>query len=436
MASSSSFLIKSHTIESQHIREYPHATAHSQEEPLLLAVKQYIPLSNLSPSPGDISIIAAHANGFPKELYEPLWEDLLHLLGQRGIKIRGIWIADVTHQGQSGILNEANLGNDRSLLDRPHPRPPPPNQHFPLFPPPPLIGLGHSFGANIIVNLSLLHPRLFTSLLLLDPVLSRFQSKGPAYGFAPMKASAFRRDLWPSLSAAKSAFESNPFYKTWDKRVFNKWLEHGLRPTPTRIYPDAPEGSVTLLTTKHMESFTYYRPIRQKLAQDGKSHELDWELIPDADEVVKQNPDFPFYRPEGGPATADKLPNVRPGCIWIFGGESNVNPADVRQEKLDLTGVGPGGSGGVKKGRVKAVTIEGFGHLVPMERTTEVAGYAADFLVEDLKYWKKEQQEFEEHWKKKRDEEKWVLSEEFEGWMGGRPVRKAKKDGEGPKGKL
>lgn len=248
-----------------------------------------------------------------------------------------------------------------------------------------------------------------------------------------MKASAFRRDIWPSLAAAKSAFQSNPFYRTWDPRVFNSWLEHGLRPTPTRIYPDAPAGSVTLLTTKHMESFTYYRPIRQKLMGGGK-HELDWDLIPDADEVVHKNPDFPFYRPEGGPATANKLPHLRPGCIWIFGSESNVNPPDVRQEKLDLTGVGPGGSGGAKNGRVKAVTIEGYGHLVPMERTTEVATYAADFLVKDLEHWRREQEEFE-RWAKKRDEEKWVISEEFEGWMGGRPVRKPKKEG-GDKSKL
>ncbi|KAK4654675.1 hypothetical protein QC762_408280 [Podospora pseudocomata] len=428
----SSFLIKNHTIESQHIREYPHATAHSQEEPLLLAVKQYIPLNNLTPSPGDVSIIAAHANGFPKELYEPLWEDLLSLLNSRGVQIRGIWIADVTHQGQSGILNEANLGNDPSWIDHTRDLLHLTN-HFRHSLPRPLIGVGHSFGANIIVNLSLLHPRLLSSLILLDPVLSRFQSKGPKYGFAPMKASAFRRDIWPSLAAAKSAFQSNPFYRTWDPRVFNSWLEHGLRPTPTRIYPDAPAGSVTLLTTKHMESFTYYRPIRQKLMGGGK-HELDWDLIPDADEVVHKNPDFPFYRPEGGPATANKLPHLRPGCIWIFGSESNVNPPDVRQEKLDLTGVGPGGSGGAKNGRVKAVTIEGYGHLVPMERTTEVATYAADFLVEDLEHWRREQEEFE-RWAKKRDEEKWVISEEFEGWMGGRPVRKPKKEG-GDKSKL
>ena len=62
----SAFIVKEHKVEAQHIREYPHATAHSQEEVLHLAVKQYIPKSNPNPKPGDITVIGAHANGFPK----------------------------------------------------------------------------------------------------------------------------------------------------------------------------------------------------------------------------------------------------------------------------------------------------------------------------------------------------------------------------------
>lgn len=62
----SAFHVKEHSVEAQHIREYPKATAHSQEEVLHLAVKQYIPKSNPNPQAGDVTIIGAHANGFPK----------------------------------------------------------------------------------------------------------------------------------------------------------------------------------------------------------------------------------------------------------------------------------------------------------------------------------------------------------------------------------
>lgn len=72
---SSPFRIVNHVLESQHIREYPGATANEQEEPLKLAVKQYIPLDNPNPQPGDVTILAAHANGFPK-VCSPEFENL------------------------------------------------------------------------------------------------------------------------------------------------------------------------------------------------------------------------------------------------------------------------------------------------------------------------------------------------------------------------
>ena len=60
------FDILEHEVEGQHIREYPRATAHSLEETLSVAVKQYIPKDNRDPQHGDVTIIGAHANGFPK----------------------------------------------------------------------------------------------------------------------------------------------------------------------------------------------------------------------------------------------------------------------------------------------------------------------------------------------------------------------------------
>jgi hypothetical protein len=63
--SSSPFQIKEHTLECQHIREYARATGTTQEDVLQLAIKQYIPLDNPDPQEGDLTIIGAHANGFP-----------------------------------------------------------------------------------------------------------------------------------------------------------------------------------------------------------------------------------------------------------------------------------------------------------------------------------------------------------------------------------
>lgn len=52
----------------------------------------------------------------PQELYEPLWDEMHSRLRASGVKIRSIWITDVAHQGQSGVLNENILGNDRGFI--------------------------------------------------------------------------------------------------------------------------------------------------------------------------------------------------------------------------------------------------------------------------------------------------------------------------------
>jgi len=142
-----SFRIIDHKVPTQHIREYHQATAQTQEDVLLLCVKQYIPLHNPDPKPGDITIIGAHGNGFPKEVYEPLWDDLLEQSRLQGWRIRSIWMADAANQGQSGIANERWMGNEPSWND--HAR------DLMLLinlkrdeMPRPIVGIGHSMGGT------------------------------------------------------------------------------------------------------------------------------------------------------------------------------------------------------------------------------------------------------------------------------------------------
>jgi hypothetical protein len=169
------FRVEKHVVPCQHIREYPRATVGEQEAVLHLAVKQYIPLDNLHPKPGDVTIIGAHANGFPKvlrsglipyhaqltvdkELYEPLWDEILKRSKNQGFRIRNIWIADFSHQGDSGVLNEGLLGNDpgwhdhaRDLLHLINMK----RDQMPR----PLIGIGHSFGGNNLYTSPILQRR-------------------------------------------------------------------------------------------------------------------------------------------------------------------------------------------------------------------------------------------------------------------------------------
>lgn len=111
------YRIIKHKIPAAHLREFPQATLHSEEDILHLAVNQYIPLNNPHPQPGDVTIIAAHAVGYHKELYEPLWDELAAQARLRGWRIRSIWMADVAWHGESYRMNEELVGNSPGWYD-------------------------------------------------------------------------------------------------------------------------------------------------------------------------------------------------------------------------------------------------------------------------------------------------------------------------------
>lgn len=430
--STTHFRIQKHAVPTTHIREYPRATADDQEDELLLAVKQYTPKGQSKIDEGDVTIIGAHANGFPKELYEPLWDDLYERFKARNIRIRSIWIADVAHQGQSGVLNESKLGNDPSWWDHPRDLFLMVN-HFRQHMKRPLIGIGHSMGGNNLINLSLMHSRLFTSLILIDPVIQRLPSVQGNYG--PAKLSTKRRDRWPSKKDAEAAFKKSKFYQRWDSRVLDKWIEHGLRELPTYLYPEVQtrtntlptvsadpstasvqpdkdsEREVTLATTKHQEVMTFLRPNFPTPEYPSPSTEPNPLTHMDVD--PETSPSHPFYRPEPL-ATFKRLPYVRPSVFYVFGDESDLSEPVLKADKLSHTGIGVGGSGGVKKGRVAEVTFAGVGHLIPMEVVGKTADAVTDWVVPELERWKQFEDVEKKQWSQVPKHAKVQLSEEYQ----------------------
>ncbi|KAL4759083.1 putative toxin biosynthesis protein [Aspergillus foveolatus] len=434
------FRIVEHTVPGQHIREYPGATANEQEDVLSLVVKQYIPLDNPSPQPGDVTILAAHANGFPKELYEPLWEELHARSKENGFRIRSIWMADVAHQGQSSVVNEDLLGNDPSWFD--HPRD---LLHLVNVKrkemPRPIVGVGHSMGGAHLAQLAIIHPRLLHSLILLDPVIQRQTTQLDAGDLGKQKlviakttqSSTYRRDYWPSRRAALDSFKRNPFYQAWDPRVLERWVRYGLRDLPTSIYPleessssvasnNSAEHPVTLRTTLHQEVFTFSRPNYD--GPPGFAVPVNKVTHPDLD------PDhlgsWPFYRPEPSRIFA-QLPHLRPSVLYIFGGTSDMSTPTMIADKLAHTGTGLGGSGGVTAGRVRDVVLKGKGHLVAQEAPVQCAEEASKWLGPELQRWRGEEKMFQDQWGQKSKIEKVTIDHRWKAHVPA-PVRPKKKD--------
>ncbi len=409
--SSHLFHSTTHILPAQHIREYPNATAtHTQEAVFKLAIKHYTPISNPQPSPNDITIIAAHALGFPKELYEPLWDDLLTQSERHGFGIRGIWIADSAHEGASGVLNENLMGDDASWFDHSRDLLHMVN-HFRQEFHRPIVGVGHSRGACELVNLSLIHPRLLSTLVLIEPFIQAEAPPGPnAAGFATM-----RPDFWPSREIAEQKFRKSQMYSRWDHRVLDKYLEHGLRSVPTALYPasasaSVPSSAVTLTTTKHQEAWAYVRP-----NFEPRSDDLAFErfLSPDADPEAEGK--LLTIRSEPG-ITVRNLPFLRPSVCYIFGKKSPMSSPKLQAEKMSRTGTGVGGSGGVSDGKVTKVEIEA-GHLAAMEAVGRCAEVSAEWLGRWLRGWKNEEETVKRRGSRKSERGMMVVSEEWKELM-------------------
>ncbi len=241
-----------------------------------------------------------------------------------------------------------------------------------------------------------------TTLVLLEPVIDDFLTSGPDP--APVRASTFRRDLWPSHEAAVAAFSKNPFFQRWDPRVLHLWNEFGLRKLPTLIYPvQKPDDAqaVTLTTTKHQEVFTFARPCyfgdgtdEPDTADSSPAAKIRRLACPDL------NPDYLphvryFYRHERD-WVFQNLPYVRPSALYIFGGESEICLPETRHLKVERTGTGTGGSGGLSRGQVDSVVLDGASHLVPMEAVDRCAEHTVEWVSQRLIQWKEEERLLDE----------------------------------------
>lgn len=272
-----------------------------------------------------------------------------------------------------------------------------------------------------------MHPRLFSTLILLDPVIQREPvTSGAPGGPSLAQLSSFRRDIWPSRAEAAQWFRKSKFHQAWDERVLDRWIEHGLRDLPTKVYPQSPfEGStetpVTLATSKHHEVFTFIRPSFECSDTDGNPS-VNRQRFPDmGNETI-----YPFYRPESA-VVFRHLPHLRPSVLYIFGGQSFISPPERRRQKMETTGTGVGGSGGAQEGRVLETVLEHVGHLIPMEAVDECAQKTADFLAPELQRWRETQDAFRKAWAEKEHRQKFTIPEEWKTHLGGDPKIKPPK---------
>ncbi len=93
------------------------------------------------------------------------------------------------------------------------------------------IAAGHSKGGYAVTLAAALQPRIFSKLLLVDPVILSREAyraeRGDVEHFA-----ARRRNEWPSPEAMFERFKDRPPFRLWDPEVLHDYCQYGLVPNP------------------------------------------------------------------------------------------------------------------------------------------------------------------------------------------------------------
>lgn len=377
-----------HIVPAAHTRGFARGSVDEfADQNILLAVKQYMPVNNLTPAKGDVTLLMSGGLSVSKESFEPYFDALLDAAeSSEAFRIRSIWIADPWNNGESYKLNEALVGDDPHWLDHTRDLYNLIN-HFANEMPQPLFGMGESWGAGHFMTINTWHPRLFAGILLLEPALGPGHEvkvsnmEGSFFGW-PTKPKYFpgcmaskRQDRWKTRKEAIDHLSRTPFYSQMDQKVREVALQHDLIEVD-----DGNDTQITLATPKSVEAQYWARP--------------DTPLEPEPPYPYYEQPAPPrtrtvpgFYRKEGLTFRA-AVEQVTCPTMFLFGSKSMISQVPGYLDYfMRKTGTGTEGGGGVEKGQVTYAVIKEGAHAITLTHPTESAQAVVPWIAKTAKEW-------------------------------------------------
>lgn len=259
-----------------------------------------------------------------------------------------------------------------------------------------------------------MHPRLFNSLMLLDPAFLTSEKGEVLCQERNFNMTIQSRDLWNSRVEAAAHVESA--FPTWNPRVRELMVRYGFRDLPTALYPNFPAGAdaetrpVTLTTTKYHMASMLWRSLSDCERTNGRfvvNRQTHGDLDPELS--VSSG-----YRPEVPSSTA-RMPSLRPPTLFLLGRHTNGPWRGAMKRAADSTGTGVGGSGGKPEGRVQTVWMEG-GHMFPFTAVEETGLACASWLGTEMERYGEEETRWEER-RKLSGGERALLRRSFQGLL-------------------
>jgi pimeloyl-ACP methyl ester carboxylesterase len=375
-SSSDPWTVKEHIIAASHPRAFRRGVRDPQNSHLRLHVKQYIPHrsgeigdDSISPSRKAITIIFHHGVGCSKEPFEPFFADLLTLSSCP--PIRSIWALDAANHGQSYLLNAAEVGDEPHWFDTAHDV-----KHlintFQAEMPPPLIGMGFSWGCNSMLLNAGWHPRIFQGLICMEPTIEAGWWHGSyERGSHAAMGVVKKRDQWGSRQAARTSLSKSSYYGGFDPRVFEKVMQYDL----IEVLEGDREG-MTLTTPKSQEVACIMRPA-PSLA--GYPAGEDYETRQDESRMIKG-----FYRSEGS-KVKEVMKGIHCKTLLMWSKEDNwLSDAPYRERVTKAVGTGLMGGGGNGKGQVDTLVVERGRHNFLFDNPQESGSKVAIWLKQAI----------------------------------------------------
>jgi pimeloyl-ACP methyl ester carboxylesterase len=370
------WIVNEYTIPASHPRGFRRGVRDPQTSHLRLHVKQYIPHRSgnntkeiKTTADKGITIIFHHGVGCSKEPYEPFFADLL--ADPSCPPIRAIWSLDAANHAHSYRLNLPEIGDEPHWFDIAHDV-----KHmintFQTEMPPPLVGMGFSWGCNSMLLNAGWHPRIFQGLVCMEPTMETGWWHGTyEAGRHGVIGIVRKQDKWADWQAARVALKKTYYQGGFDPRVFEKVMQYDLVEIP-----EDEGGGVTFKTPKSQEVAAMVRP---DPPLPGYPAGEDYETRQDESKTIKG-----FYRSE-----VSKVKEVMGGVhcktllMWSKEDSFLSSPA-FRERVTKALGTGLMGGGGKEKGQIDEMFVERGRHNFlfdnPKESGTKVAMWLNDAI--------------------------------------------------------
>ncbi|OAX36910.1 hypothetical protein K503DRAFT_772027 [Rhizopogon vinicolor AM-OR11-026] len=300
-----------------------------------------------------LTLLLVHAIGFPKEIWEAVLQYLLY--SPSASLIDEVWSWEAVQHGDAALVNQTNLScifdwqdnvrdithfllhylpedvSSKTLPTHLHLLPETISEHRKTkgFSSRSLVAIGHSFGGYSSALAAVNFPALFSSLVLVDPIIVQKSGAYSDIQLGLMYAALARRDRWPSREEALRLFKVSPFFKAWHPDALRLYVTYGLC--------EDPQGGVKLKMSSLQEAFVYVDPIGSNEA---------WELVEKVDDRIE----------------------IR----WVVPGKPNDKGAMGEQETRVRVWRRPANSSNV--------VIHSAGHLIVQESPEELAREISVFI--------------------------------------------------------